>query len=84
MHRFFRWATLLFAVFVLSVSLSAADHHDTDAVLIQLVDDASGAVVYQTVLNIPSAVRGEFHFDITNPTRLGFNGSNIVRYNVLL
>lgn len=70
---------------ILSRDRSVDDHaHDTQPILIQLLDDATNAVVYQTVLEVPSAVRGEFHFDIDNPTRLGFNGSNIVRQDVPL
>lgn len=61
------------------------DHaHESEPVILQLLDDASGAIRYQTVVNVPSAIRGEFHFDIENPTRFGFNGSNIVRHDVEL
>lgn len=75
-----------FASLVTAAATRTSDAHadETEFVIVQLLDDATSAVVYQTVLNIPAVVRGEFHFDIDNPTRLGFNGSNIVSHTVPL
>ncbi len=48
-----------------------------DPVNVLLLDDASGAVVFQTVAYAAHSVRGEFAHDPANPSALGFDGSAI-------
>lgn len=53
--------------------------NNADPVSVQLIDSATGTVVYQTVAAAPNAVRGEFAVDPANPALIGFDGSAITR-----
>lgn len=58
--------------------------HDADPVTVLLLDNATGAVVYQTVTAAPNAVHGEFHVNLDTPGVLGLDGATIERFEAPL
>src|SRR5690606_30235159 len=53
-------------------------------VTVLLLDNATGAVVYQTVTAAPNAVHGEFHVNLDTPGVLGLDGATIERFEAPL
>lgn len=63
-------------------ALQAAQDAEYDIATVQLMDNASGAVVYQTTVTVARWIRGEFAIDPNNLNVKGEHGSNIAGYRI--
>ncbi len=64
-------------------ALQAAPDPEFDLAAVQLIDDVSGAVVFQTTVTVPRWIRAEFALDPNNLSVTGADGSNIQGTRIL-